>query len=222
MIFLKILSVITAPIIAVIFVLLKNKYDKNKYSLLLKCFFGGIFTVALVLIAEYIASYYGLDNLKSFRRVIFYSFIIVGFSSEFAKYLLLRFYAFPKDEFKGPLDSIIYSTMISLGFVTIGNILYVLQYENISLLYAFTVIPANMIFAVIMGYFVGLAKTRKNLFIDSMTGLFIAILFHGLFSFCFLTPDYTLLLLTFIGSFLISVLLLIQAIRLKLAKNISE
>ena len=87
----------------------------------------------------------------------------MGFASEFGKFLILRYYIYTKKSFNGPLDSIVYSTMISMGFVFAGNIIYLTlpDYSEIDFFYAITVIFANLFFAVILGFFVGMAKRGR-------------------------------------------------------------
>ncbi|PJF32851.1 MAG: hypothetical protein CUN57_03740, partial [Phototrophicales bacterium] len=96
-----------------------------------------------------------------------------------------------------------------MGFAFAGNILYFFLpwYTEVDLMYAYTVVIANLFFAVIMGFFVGMGKSRENKFVDSMTGLFGASFFHALYNFCFITNDMRLLLFFSIGSFVIVILL---------------
>ena len=217
------LSIFLAPLLSLLFYLfLKYKYPDGKFSLVIKAFLFGILCVSLVLLAEGIAKNYDLNILKNLRRVAFYSLIIMAFSAELGKFLVLRFFVLPKEMCKGPTDAIIYSVIISLGYICTWNILYLFDVIDLQfdLLYAFIIIPANIIFAVIMGFFIGLGKVRKNRFIDSMTGLFGAIFFHAIFVFCYLTSDYLLLILVSIGISFIAIALGIKSLSIKPEKTI--
>ncbi|MBN2172757.1 MAG: PrsW family intramembrane metalloprotease [Bacteroidales bacterium] len=208
------LSLILAPLLAFIVVaIVWTKRGKNRYPGLLQSFVLGMVSILLVLLFQYIANEFGLSNLKNLRRIIFYSFIVMGIGSELGKYLMLRYYAFPKTSFNGPLDSIVYSAMISMGFTFVGNILYLVLpfYGELDPVYAISVVFANLFFAVILGFFIGLAKMRENKFVDSMTGLLAASFFHALYNFCFFTEDYRLLIFLSIGAFVIVVLLYYKA-----------
>lgn len=147
----------------------------------------------------------------------FIIFYCSGFSSEFAKFLILRYYFQPKENFKGPLDGIIYSFLISLGFATVATVLYAYNVMgvHVNLLFLFTYALANIVFAILLGFFVGLDKTRKNRFIDSMTGLLTATFFHGLYILCFLTKDYRLLIILAVGSIIITILLTLKSLKIK-------
>jgi RsiW-degrading membrane proteinase PrsW (M82 family) len=158
---------------------------------------------------------FGLDILTNLRRIIFYSFVVTGLSSELGKFLILRYYSFTRASYNGPLDSIVYSTMISMGFAFMGNLQYFVfplyAETEVDFFYAYTSIPANLFFAVIMGFFVGMGKSRENKFVDSMTGLLGASFFHALYNFCFITRDYRLLLFLSIGAFVIVIMLYYKA-----------
>jgi len=211
-----ILSIALAPIIALIVIaIVWTKRGRDRYPGLITSFIMGMISILLVLIFQYIARAFGLEDFRNLRRIIFYSFIVMGFASEFGKFLILRYYNFTKKSFNGPLDSIVYSTMISMGFVFAGNIIYLTlpDYGVIDFFYAITVVFANLFFAVILGFFVGMAKSRENKFVDAMTGLFGASFFHALYNFCFIPEheDYRLLLFLTIGAFVVVIMLYYKA-----------
>ena len=75
---------------------------------------------------------------------------------------------------------------------------------------------ANIIFAIAMGFFVGMSKLRKNAFIDSSTGIFVATFFHGLFYFGFVTSDIRLLIFDAVGFTIIGITFLVKSVSLKM------
>jgi len=209
-----ILSLLLAPLLAIIVVaIVWTKRGKDRYPGLLQSFVWGMGSILIILLFQFIARQFGVDELKNIRRIIFYSFVVMGVGSELGKYLVLRYHNFPKNSFNGPLDSIVYSVMISMGFVFMGNIVYLFLpiYSEVDPIYSISVVFANLFFAVILGFFIGMAKTRENKFVDSMTGLFAAAFFHALYNFCFFTEDYRLLIFLSIGAFIIVVLLYYKA-----------
>jgi len=212
-----ILSISLGPVIAAIILsIVWIKRGRDKYPGLITSFILGMFSIVIVLLFQYIARKFGLDHFTNIRRIIFYSFVVMGLGSELGKFLILRYYNFPKPYFNGPIDSIVYSAMIAMGFSFMGNILYFTlpYYPEIDFLYSFTVIFGNLFFAVILGFFVGMGKSRENKFVDSMTGLFGATFFHALYNFCFITEDYRLLLFFSIGVFVIVIMLYYKAFEL--------
>jgi RsiW-degrading membrane proteinase PrsW (M82 family) len=208
------ISLLLGPILAgLIYFLIYRKRGRDRYQKLITSFIWGMSSIVIVTLFQYIAYNYGLHPEKNLRQNIFYSFMVIGIGSELGKYLVLRYIYFPKDSFKGPIDGIVYSVFISMGFATIANILYFTLpfFKDISFTYAITMVVANLFIAVIMGFFVGIAKSRHNKFVDSLTGLFGAAFFHALYYFCSIAHDYKLLLFLSIGTFIIVILLYYKA-----------
>lgn len=209
-----ILSLLFAPFLAAVaYFIIMVKRGKDRYPGLIAMFFLGMLSIVIVSLFQFIAHRFGLDVFTNLRRIIFYSVVVMGLGSELGKYLILRYNAFPKVSFNGPLDGIVYSAFISLGFAFMGNVLYFILpfYIEIDFLYAYTVVLANLFFAVIMGFFVGMGKSRENKFVDSMTGLVGATFFHALYNFCFLTEDMRLLLFMSVGAAIFVLMLYYKA-----------
>lgn len=214
-----ILSILIAPLIAFsLIIFLRKRFGPELYPGLVKVFFWGAASLAIVLLFQQIAHSFQLNVFSNLRRIFFYSFVVMGLGSELGKYLILRYFAFTKNGFDGPAGGIVYSIIISMGFAFMGNIMYFILpwYGEPDFTYALSVIFANICFAIILGFFVGLAKTRENRFVDLMTGLLGASFFHALYSFCFIPghQDYRLLLFLSIGIFVIVILLLYKAVNL--------
>lgn len=215
--YLKYLSIILPLFIAlVVYVYLKYRFTQWSFSLLFKSFFWGMISIVLVLAVQLAASYLELDKLNNIRRILFYALVISAFFAELGKFIFIKMLIYPKDEFKTPVDGIIFGVMASMGFAFINNILYFINIPNLSVSIpnALTAGPANVIFGVLMGFFIGLGKQRGMRLIDSMTGLTAAVFFHGLYSFCLLTKDYRLLWAFFIGSTIIGISLCIAALKI--------
>lgn len=215
----KYLTFLTPLAISIIlFLYFRFKTGKDSSGLLMASFVYGIISIILVLAMQMVASSLGLDNLRNIRRIIFYSVVVVALFSELGKFFFLKVFVYPKERFRNPVDGIIYSVMIAMGFATINNILYFIPMPNLEVntVNAVTSGPANVVFGILMGFFIGLGKLRKLRFIDSMTGLLAAIFFHALYAFCLITKDYRLLWAFFIGSVIIAISLSVAAIRIKM------
>jgi len=215
--YLKFASFLVPPLIAfLVYIYLRYKFTKWSFSLLFKSFLWGMASILLVVVVQLFASYLELDNLTNIRRVLFYALVIMAFFAELGKYIFLRGFVYPKEVFKTPVDGIIFAVMISMGFATMNNILYFINIPHltVNIANALTAGPANVIFGIMMGFFIGLGKLRKMRFIDSMTGLAAAVFFHALYDFCLLTKDYRLLWAFFIGATIIAISLCIAALRI--------
>ncbi|CAL1517018.1 PrsW family glutamic-type intramembrane protease [Chitinophaga sp. MM2321] len=181
------LALAIAPGFAIsLFIYAMDKYDREPIGLLLKCFLLGMVCVVLPLVIQALGLQIGLrENTGTFLGTAVFAYGVVGLSEELAKFLVLRFYAYPKKAFNEPLDGIVYSVMIGMGFATLENIAYVAQFGfRTGVARMFLSVPAHATFAVLMGYYAGLAK-----FIPQKTdalllrGLLIAVFFHGSFDF---------------------------------------
>ena len=181
------------PVFVIIFyVYIKDKYEKEPirflfYNFLLGAIVSVIITTMLYIIIEIPLP---LKNHDSVFEQFIKAFFVVGFSEEFSKYIIIRYYAQPHEEYNEPFDGIVYAVMVSMGFAATENIMYVLQGGmEVALIRAFTAVPAHATFAILMGYFMGKAKFSKNRIVLNLTGLFLAVLFHGAYDF-FLFIDF--------------------------------
>lgn len=207
-----------APALLIIFLVYRSdKYDREPIPLLIRAFFAGIISVALALGFGYL--YAALFPTKGNDGIIFvYAMLGVGFTEELSKFLVLRYMFFNNKAFNEPLDGIIYAVMISMGFATLENIMYV--YEGgmqVALARAFTAVPGHAADAVIMGFYVGAARFcfRKRRIRYLWMGLLAATLTHGLYDFFLMQesmPEIMGLALVILG---ISVFLSIRAIRIR-------
>ena len=220
----NVLSLLVAPIIAVLLYIYLTKVSKNKYPFLIHSFIFGMFGIIIFKAFQYVAFSSGLDILTNIRRIIFYAFIIMGIGSELGKYIILRFFSYDKKDFEGPLDAIIYSIFIGLGFALFANLSFYLfpYYGGYDPSYAFWFTFANILFSIVLGFFVGLAKTRMNGFVDSMVGLIGAAFFNAIFNFSFITKDMKLMYVFLFGALIIAIILVYRAIVLRRLKIMRE
>ncbi len=114
-------------------------------------------------------------------------FVVVGLSEELCKLAVVRYEIYHDPELDEPFDGIVYCVAASLGFAILENLLYVLEGGYVvGVLRAVLSVPAHALFAVFMGYYVGLSKfaptvaERRKLVLK---GLAVATFSHGLYDF---------------------------------------
>jgi len=201
---------------------LKFKFSIKSFVNIRNAILLGAISVILLLIANYLIELRWDGNYKNMRRMGFFVFVVIAFSSELAKFIPLKFLFYKLSNFSGPLEGVIYSVFISLGFSTVATVLYAFEIVgspdkmNNFTLFLYTLPLANLIFAITMGFFVGMGKMRRNTFIDSVTGLLVATFFHGLFYFGFITSDIRLLIFIAIGFTVIGLTFAVKSVSLKL------
>lgn len=173
-----------APGLAIcLFIFYRDLYNKEPILNLVISFILGCLAV---LPAAYFETALGSANNGTVAGMAVYTFLVVGFSEEFSKFLGLRLYSYNQKAFNEPLDGIIYAVIVSMGFATVENIMYAIKFHDMKVvvLRMFLSVPAHATFGVLMGYFAGKAKfDSKNSFGLLLTGLALAILFHGTFDF---------------------------------------
>jgi RsiW-degrading membrane proteinase PrsW (M82 family) len=187
-----ILSAIAPILVVIIFIYFMDKHEKEPVrQLIVNFFMGAIVSIIITTILYVIIDIpLPLHNQTSVFEQFIKAFFVVGLSEEFSKYIIVRYYAQPLNDFNEPYDGIMYAVMVSMGFAATENIMYVLQGGmEAAVIRAFSAVPAHAIFAILMGYFMGKAKFSNNRVIVNLTGLLLAALFHGTYDF-FLFIDF--------------------------------
>jgi RsiW-degrading membrane proteinase PrsW (M82 family) len=183
------------------FIYFRDKYEKEPFRLLHNCFLFGLLSIVPAILIEMGMGRLGLNENQGMLKTLVYAFLVVGMAEEMCKFFFLRMYAFPKKDFNEPFDGIVYSIMISMGFATIENVMYV-AFEGLgtAVLRMFTAVPLHAVCAIIMGYFVGKAKFARFPLRNMILGCGIAVFIHGLYDFFLFQQEMTeLAVLSFVA-----------------------
>jgi RsiW-degrading membrane proteinase PrsW (M82 family) len=215
-----------APVLAIaLYVYWKDKHEKEPVGVLVICFFLG---VLMGLPAGYWNSFafalfgFDLDMSNGLVDSFFMAFFVVGLGEELLKYLVLVLYAFRRPSFNEPFDGIVYAVMISLGFATLENVIYVAEGGvGVAFIRTFTAVPMHAAFAIFMGYHVGLAKFQdpQKQARTCRKGLFCAVLFHGGYDFFLFQDDSVLLGLLVFPLMILAFILSRKSMREHLARS---
>lgn len=177
-----------------------DKYEREPLVPLLMCFaMGAAITLPALQIEKWAFAHLQTGG-SGLGQVAFTAFVAIALNEEFFKFLVLLFFAFPRQFFNEPFDGIVYSVMIAMGFATMENISFANRFglETV-LLRAFSAVPAHLVFGVVAGYFAGLAKfspaARTRLL---LRGFGLAVLLHGVYDLLILQnwSDWLLVLAT--------------------------
>ncbi len=213
---LTLLGLAVAPGAAIsLYVYFRDKYEKEPLALLLKSFFAGFFVVIPTAMIEMaLFDLFPLDQTVLVNAAV-NNFLFIGLTEELCKYVCLFTIAYPKQDFNEPFDGITYAVMVSMGFATAENIMYVMSGGlHVALLRIFTAVPAHASFGVLMGYFVGLAKFKNNSRTMLTLGLATATLFHGAYDFFLTIDSIELIALGALVSLLVGIRLSFKAMRI--------
>ena len=188
---LYLLALAIAPGIAIcVYIYFKDKYEKEPIKLLLVSFILGVFSVVPTLLLSRLGTYFfGFEPTSSNLIFSFISCVVgIGLVEEFSKFIFVRFYAYKKDDFNEPFDGIVYCVMVSMGFATLENILYVsASGAYTGWLRMFTAVPMHAVFAIVMGYYMGVQKSFGTS-AAVLKGLLLASLLHGIYDFVLMYP----------------------------------
>ena len=213
------LALAMAPGIAIcLFIYFKDKYNREPLGLLILSFFMGVLSIIPAVIIQ-IALTKPVKMLMGpgiFYTAVF-SYLIVALSEEGSKFLALRFLPIRRKAFDDPFDGIVYAVVVSMGFATLENILYVTDHGiGTGILRMFLSVPAHATFGVLMGYHVGLAKfdpanKRRHIAL----AIFWPVLFHGTFDFFLFVGNTWMHFAGAVISFIVAVKLSLKLIRRK-------
>lgn len=107
------------------------------------------------------------------------AFFVAGMVEEFLKAAIVERGAVQKGLMQTPMDCIIYSGSVALGFATIENILYVTSAGfSTALLRSVTAVPAHFMFGIIMGTAFASSINRKQ---NRAYAYILPALAHGLY-----------------------------------------
>jgi protease PrsW len=213
------LALAIAPGIFICFyIFAKDKYNREPLGLLAWAFVLGILsTIPAVVIQLATGDAPGKIASTTVGATAFFAYCIVGLSEEVSKFFMLRVFLYKRKAFDDPFDGIIYSVMVGMGFATLENVLYVMQHGYATgVLRMFLSVPAHGTFAVLMGYFTGLAKFnagKRMLYL--LLAVLLPVLFHGTFDFFLFLGQTVLHIGGAIASFFIALYLSFKAIRHK-------
>lgn len=176
----NLLIAVTPSIVLLLFIAHHDVNEKEPAGLLLKLFMLGVLSVIPAVILEFMVQFPTYNYFDIFA----YAFFGVALIEEGVKFMAVKLALKRAKSFDEVFDGIIYCVYVSLGFATIENILYVLQYgTSTGLVRAITAVPAHAVFAVSMGYFMGIIKAGRGGTVNRFLVLFAPTLLHAIYDF---------------------------------------
>ena len=159
-------AAVIPAIILMIRVYKSDRLERESPAMLWRLVRAGIFSSLIALVLERISEMilnFTVSMENPLYNIILY-FVIVAFSEEGAKYLLLNRKTWNSPEFNCQYDGVVYAVFVSLGFAMWENISYVLSFGfGTAIIRALTAIPGHACFGVFMGVFYGIARKYENL-----------------------------------------------------------
>ena len=213
-------------LVLALFIYWRDKHEKEPIPVLLLCCVFGVvcaFPAGYWNSFMFLAMGYDLGGQNGRLSSFFAAFFVVGIGEETCKFIPLMLYAYRRPSFNEPFDGIVYAVMVSLGFAAIENVDYVLEGGmGVAFLRALTAVPMHTAFAVVMGYYVGLAKLRgetKMFSGYSLRGLLCAAALHGAYDFFLFQDDSVLLTLLVFPLMILALVVCIKAMKRHSARS---
>jgi RsiW-degrading membrane proteinase PrsW (M82 family)/RNA polymerase subunit RPABC4/transcription elongation factor Spt4 len=124
-------------------------------------------------------------NTLNLGQIAYVSFVVAGFTEELFKFLVVRTTIYKSPYYDEPIDGLVYAAAAALGFASLENIEYLLQFGwQTALVRAPLTTMAHVVFSAMWGYPLALKKmNKKYATLLLWLGLMGAMAGHGLFDF---------------------------------------
>lgn len=201
-----ILLAILPGILLSLFIVIQDRFDREPIKMLVKIFILGMISTIPTIAVETLGQNFNL--FSGIAGLLFEAVVVIGFSEEFFKRLVVLKYAYYNPSFNEKLDGIVYCSIAALGFATLENIFYVITFSGQSptiwITRGLLSVPVHMLLGVTMGYYLSLAKfcpdkTKCRSYYNK--SLYVPALLHGAFDFILMTkiPLLSLALVPFVA-----------------------
>ncbi|MGE7905649.1 MULTISPECIES: glutamic-type intramembrane protease PrsW [Peribacillus] len=182
------LSAAIAPGLALLsYFYLKDQYETEPISVVVKTFLFGVFLVLPIMFIQYV-----LETEHILNTDLANAFLWAALLEEFFKWFILIYVIYQHVAFDEPYDGIVYGAAVSLGFATMENILYLLA-NGVEHAFLRAVLPvsSHALFGVIMGYYLGKAKfSASNNRVYLLLALIIPISLHGVYDYILVSQKF--------------------------------
>lgn len=192
------------PSLIWLFYYLRKDVHPESNLMILKIFFWGAFATIPVFFLQM-----GLENTleKIYMNPVLYSviywFVVIAFSEEFFKYLVIKLKVINNPELDEPMDLMIYMVISALGFTAVENILYIFtptgQFSfqeligrtlQLSFVRFIGATFLHTLCSAVIGYALSVAICKaKNRSLYIAIGLFMATALHGLYDLSIITLE---------------------------------
>jgi protease PrsW len=165
--------------------LIRRRFRPGAFGSLIRVFLWGCASTIPTLFLEHFAG----ANVRQemLLNAATASFLLIGPIEEAFKFGAVWAAVYRRPEFREPFDGIVYSSTAALGFASIENIIYIMEFgcEPGSLLSrALFATPAHILFSAMWGYSMGIARFRRDGELSVMLkGFAAAAGLHGVYNF---------------------------------------
>ncbi|MCX6718722.1 MAG: PrsW family intramembrane metalloprotease [Candidatus Staskawiczbacteria bacterium] len=175
----------------------KDAHPEPKKMIVRIFLWGALITLPVFLVQIGLKFLLDKISIDLFIYDLIYWFLIIAFSEEFFKYLVIKIKVVNSPHLDEPLDIMLYMVVAALGFAAVENILYLFspsgqmsfnQLVNRALVIDIVrFIGATFLHTLcsaVIGYSLAISFCEvKTKYISAVFGIFVAVLLHGLYDF---------------------------------------
>ena len=190
------------PSLAWFFYYLRKDLHPESKKMILKVFLLGTLVTVPVFFAQVgLAILLQKINAPAVLTNILYWFVVISFTEEVFKFLIVKFEVLRNSEFDEPVDTMIYMIIVALGFAALENILYLFTpidqisfNEAVNRTVVITIIRflgatfLHTLCSALIGFFLAISfkESKKYIWI---IGIFFAVLLHGIYNFSIMSLE---------------------------------
>jgi RsiW-degrading membrane proteinase PrsW (M82 family) len=218
-------------------VYLKKDRNPEPKRMIIKIFlWGAVITIPVFFVQIALAFLLTKTDFTPLITSLIYWFLIISFTEEFFKFLVVKFKALNSHHLDEPVDIVIYMVVAALGFAALENVLYLFsptgQFSFNEIIGRTLVISfirfvgatfLHTLCSAVVGYAVAISHCdQKNRFLEFSFGMAMATLLHGVYNFSIMTLDgYLKVVVPAIVIFALAVLVFSGFERLKKIKSVT-
>jgi len=181
----------------------KDLHPEPKRMILRIFLWGALITIPVFFVQIGFADLLDKVDINSTIENLIYWFLIIAFSEEFFKYLVVKIKVLNNPNLDEPLDIMLYMVVAALGFAALENVLYLFapigQFSLNALISRTLVITLirfigatflHTLCSAVIGYAVAISLyDQKNRRLEAGFGILMAVVLHGLYDFSIMTLD---------------------------------
>ncbi len=178
-------AAILPAFVLLLYVYLKDKYQREPVSQMAKGFVYGILSAGIASILETGLLAWGLvpNEPIGFLGAVWKAFVGAAIPEEFAKLLMLCLLLRNNKYFDERFDGIVYACCVGMGFAATENIIYLFSnlnmWQSVAVQRAIFAVPGHFMFAVAMGYFYSLVYFGDMSWRKASRIFWVPVLLHG-------------------------------------------
>lgn len=186
MVYIIIFAAILPAFAMVLYVYLRDRYQREPLSQILKAVAYGVVSAAIAVVLESALSAIGMTfETTNWFSAIWNAFIGAAMPEEAAKLLMLWLLLRRNPHFDERFDGIVYACCIAMGFAGTENIIYLFsnidRWQEVAVSRAVFAVPGHFFFGVAMGYFYSKISFRDLPFHKRSLVFWAPVMFHGIY-----------------------------------------